>query len=238
MPREEYLLCRILVADTGRPTPDAGVRFYKAAGFAPEAMSHYQRMFGMFGRYVAALPESYRRLRDGDRIRIGATQWEVIVGRGHSPEHACLFSAELNVLISGDQLLPTISSNVSVYPTEPAANPLYDWIGSLKAIKDRIPADVLVLPSHGKPFRGAHDRLQSLIEEHHDCLNDLEAMCSEPRRAVDVFPALFRSPINENNLIMATGESVAHLNYLLNEGRVTVATDADGVNWYRAGSTG
>jgi glyoxylase-like metal-dependent hydrolase (beta-lactamase superfamily II) len=234
MPREEYLLCRILVADTGRPPPDAGIRFYRAAGFSPEAMSGYQKMFGMFGRYVAALPESYRRLKNGDRIQIGATEWEVIVGRGHSPEHACLFSAELNALISGDQLLPTISSNVSVYPTEPAANPLEDWLVSLKEIKNRIPADVLVLPSHGKPFRGAHDRLQNLIDEHHDCLDDLQTMCREPRRAVDVFPALFRSPIDENNLIMATGESVAHLNYLLHDSRLTVATDADGVKWYRA----
>jgi glyoxylase-like metal-dependent hydrolase (beta-lactamase superfamily II) len=233
MPREEYLLCRILVSDTGRPTPEAGLRFYNAAGFPPEAMSYYQKMFGMFGKYVAPLPESYRRLKDGDTLRIGANEWRVVVGRGHSPEHACLFCEKLNVLISGDQLLPTISSNVSVYPTEPAANPLDDWITSLVEMKSRVPADVLVLPSHGKPFRGAHERLQNLIDEHHDCLDDLAALCREPKRAVDVFPALFKSPINENNLIMATGESVAHLNYLLNEGRIAVETDVDGVNWYR-----
>jgi glyoxylase-like metal-dependent hydrolase (beta-lactamase superfamily II) len=237
MPREEYLLCRILVADTGRPAPDAGIRFYKAAGFPPESMSQYQKMFGMFGRYVAPLPESYMRLKDGDTVRIGDGEGEVVIGRGHSPEHACLFCAELNVLISGDQLLPTISSNVSVYPTEPAANPLHDWIESLKAMKQRLPADVLVLPSHGKPFRGAQQRLQSLIDEHHDCLNDLETMCREPRRAVDVFPALFKGPINENNLIMATGESVAHLNYLLHAGRITVAADDERVKWYRAART-
>jgi glyoxylase-like metal-dependent hydrolase (beta-lactamase superfamily II) len=187
----------------------------------------------MFGKYVAPLPESYMRLKDGDRLRIGSRDWEVVVGRGHSPEHACLFCAELNVLISGDQLLPTISSNVSVYPTEPAANPLLDWIDSLQAMQRRLPADVLVLPSHGKPFRGAHERLQSLIDEHHDCLTSLQAVCAEPQRAVDVFPMLFKSPISENNLIMATGESIAHLNYLLHAGRVTVTTDDDGVKWYR-----
>ena len=234
MTREEYLLCRILVADTGRAAPDAGTRFYKAAGFPPEAMSHYRKMFGMFGKYVAPLPESYRRLQDGDIVHIGANDWNVLVGRGHSPEHACLYCEKLNVLISGDQLLPTISSNVSVYPTEPAANPLHDWLESLSALKARIPANVLVLPSHGKPFRGAHERLQSLIDEHHGCLDELEAICCEPRRAVDVFPALFKGPINDNNLIMATGESVAHLNYLLYQGRLGVETDPDGVNWYRA----
>src|SRR5690606_1728705 len=106
MTREEYLLCRVLVADTGRPAPDAGTRFYRAAGFPPEAMDRYQRMFGLFGRYVAPLPESYRRLQDGEELRLGGHAWRVIVGRGHSPEHACLYSPGLNVLISGDQLLP------------------------------------------------------------------------------------------------------------------------------------
>src|SRR5690606_21009429 len=233
MPREEYLLCRILVADTGRPTPEAGIRFYNAAGFPPEAMSYYQKMFGMFGKYVAALPESYRRLKDGDTVRIGANEWQVVIGRGHSPEHACLCCKELNVLVSGDQLLPTISSNVSVYPTEPAADPLDDWLTSLAEMKKRVPSDVLVLPSHGKPFRSAHERLQELINEHHDCLDELAVLCREPKRAVDVFPALFKSPINESNLTMATGESVAHLNYLLYQGRMAVETGTDGVSWYR-----
>jgi glyoxylase-like metal-dependent hydrolase (beta-lactamase superfamily II) len=234
MPREEYLLCRILVADTGRPSPEAGNRFYHAAGFAPEAMHHYQTMFGMFGRFVSEPPESYRRLADGDLVRIGAHEWEVVIGRGHSPEHACLWCRDRNLLISGDQLLPTISSNVSVYPTEPAANPLAEWIESLEAMRGRLPADVLVLPAHGRPFRGAHERLTALIDEHLSGLDELVRLCREPKRAVDVFPALFRSPINENNLIMATGESVAHLNYLLEDGRLAVATDEQGVNWYRS----
>lgn len=234
MTREEYLLCRVLVADTGRVAPDAGNRFYTGAGFPQEAMDYYHKMFGMFGRYVSHLPESYRRLQEGDRIAIGGNEWRVMVGRGHSPEHACLYCESLNLLISGDQLLPTISSNVSVYPTEPAANPLKEWMESLSSLKGRIPADVLVLPAHGKPFRGAHYRLDALLGEHADCLDELAKLCAEPKRAIDTFPALFKSEINKSNLIMATGESVAHLNYLLEEGRLTVETDADGVNWYQA----
>jgi glyoxylase-like metal-dependent hydrolase (beta-lactamase superfamily II) len=232
MPREEYLLCRVLVADTGRDTPEAGTRFYTAAGFPPDALHYYQKMFGMFGKYVTPLPESYKRIRDGDEIAIGDASWEVIVGRGHSPEHACLYCAEHNLLISGDQLLPTISSNVSVYPTEPEANPLQEWLESLAILKSRVPADVLVLPAHGKPFRGAHERLDALIAEHGDCLDALEERCSEPQRAIDTFPTLFKSKIDKNNLIMATGESIAHLNYLLAEGRITVTTDDAGVHWY------
>ena len=232
MTREEYLLGRILVADTGRHAPEAGVRFYKAAGFPEVALLRYQEMFGMFGKYVAELPESYRRMQDSEHLAIDGADWEIIVGRGHSPEHACLFNAEQNLVISGDQVLPTISSNVSVYPTEPHANPLKDWIDSLTAMKSRLPEDVLVLPAHGKPFRGAHDRLDELIEEHQEGLSKLYDLCDEPRRAVDVFPALFKSEISDGNLIMATGESIAHLNYLLDDGSLVAELD-DEVLWYR-----
>jgi glyoxylase-like metal-dependent hydrolase (beta-lactamase superfamily II) len=189
-------------------------------------------MFGMFGKYVAPLPESYNRLIDGDVVSIGASDWEVMVGRGHSPEHACLFNAEKNLVIAGDQILPTISSNVSVYPTEPNANPLKDWLESLAAMKKRLPEDVLVLPAHGKPFRGAHDRLDALVKEHTDGLEKLVELCSEPRRAVDVFPALFKSEISDSNLILATGESVAHLSYLVAKGTLAVEADDD-VLWYQ-----
>jgi glyoxylase-like metal-dependent hydrolase (beta-lactamase superfamily II) len=236
MSREEYLLCRILVADTGRPTPAAGNRFYAAAGFETGQLDFYQQMFGMFGRYVAPIPESYERMREGEIIRVGAYEWQVIVGRGHSPEHVCLYCQDLNILISGDQLLPTISSNVSVYPTEPHANPLAEWLESLVTLKARVAEDVLVLPAHGKPFRGAHARLDALLAEHADCLERLVMACREPKRAVDVFPALFKSVINNNNLIMATGESIAHLNYLLNSGELGVSQDAEGVDWYFAKS--
>jgi glyoxylase-like metal-dependent hydrolase (beta-lactamase superfamily II) len=111
---------------------------------------------------------------------------------------------------------------------------LADWLESLQILKSRIPEDVLVLPAHGKPFRGAHQRLDALIAEHQDCLDKLESICEQPKRSVDVFPALFKSKINNNNLIMATGESLAHLNYLLNEKRISVERDSSGVDWYRS----
>jgi len=234
MSREEYLLCRILVADTGKPVPEAGRRFYHAAGFAEEQMTHYQQMFGSFGKYVAALPESFHRLVDGDRFLIGDQEWQVITGNGHSLEHACLYCLEQNVLISGDQILPTISSNVSVFPTEPGANSLADWLNSLQNLKGVLPEDVLVLPSHGKPFRGVKIRLNELIAEHQTGLDKLKVLCQEPQRAVDVFPALFKSKITNNNLIMATGEALAHLNYLIDKGEMQIVRNENGVHWYQS----
>lgn len=233
MTRDEYLLCRVLVADTGRDAPDEGTGFYHAAGFPAEAMHRYEEMFGLFGKFVAPLPEAYKRLIEGDRLTFAGHTWEVLVGRGHSPEHVCFLDAERNLFLSGDQLLPTISSNVSVYPTEPEANPLKDWLDSLRMLKASLPNDVLVLPAHGKPFRGAHERLDALIDEHVIGLEKLLEHCKEPRRAVDAFPALFRTRITDSKLMMATGESLAHLNYLIEEGELEAEPDEDGVNWYR-----
>ena len=233
MSREEYLLCRILVADTGKPAPAAGIDFYRAAGFGEEALDRYTEHFGGFGRVVSPLPESYRRLVDGMTLTIGDDDWEVIIGRGHSPEHACLMCRERNLLIAGDQVLPTISSNVSVYPTEPCANPLADWFDSLDRLADVLDPEVMVLPAHGRPFTGVHARLAQLREEHETGLDKLRRLCREPHRAVDIFPALFRSRIDERNLIMATGEALSHLHYLEQHGEIRRDTDDDGVNWYR-----
>jgi len=233
MSRDEYLLCRLLVSDTGVPAPEEGQNFYRSAGFSADQMVRYVELFGSFGKLVAPLPQSYHRLVEGLTLDIGAYEWQVISGHGHSPEHACLYCPEQNVLISGDQILPTISSNVSVFPTEPAANPLAGWFESLHRLKDVLPDDVLVLPAHGKPFRGVKSRLDALIGEHETGLEKLRELCRQPQRAVDVFPVLFKSKITDSNLIMATGEAIAHLHYLCYEGKLEVAKVEDGVRWYR-----
>ena len=219
MTRLEYLTCRSLVADTGREAPDDAIRFYRRAGWSDEAIEHYRVRFGSFGRVVHTLPDSFRRLRDGERFRIGAHEWRVIVGNGHSPEHACLLCEDLKLLISGDQVLPRISSNVSVFPTEPDADPLADWIASIAKLRAAVSDDVLVLPSHGEPFRGLHARLDRLASGHEKSLTRLRRALAEPKRAIDVFGALFARPIEGSELLgMATGESLAHLNHLVARG--------------------
>lgn len=232
MTRTDYLMCRNLVADTGQEAPEEGIRFYKAAGFPEDQLEAYKTRFGGFGRGVYRLPNAYRRIQEGEIIEIGGRQWEVVVGRGHAPEHACLWCRDANLFISGDQVLPRISSNVSLFPTEPDANPLQDWIDSCAKLKALLPDDVLVLPAHNEPFRGARLRLQELIDDHESGLSKLVALCEEPKRAVDCFPALFRSRITSGVYLMATGESLAHLNCLLARGKLSRTTDSDGVDWY------
>lgn len=237
MTQLEYLNCRVLTADTGRKAPEDAVQFYRRAGWSQAAIEHYQARFGNFGKYIHPLPESYHRIEDGEQIQIGKQTWRVIVGRGHSPEHACLYCEELKVLISGDQVLPKISSNVSVHPTEPDANPMRDWLDTLAKLKREVPDDVLVLPSHNECFRGLHARLDYLAAAQGRTLDRLRGTLAEPRRAVDVFVALFGRSIEESDgglLNLATGESMACLNYLLSTGTIQRNTDSDGVHRYQA----
>lgn len=232
--RLEYLMCRMLAADTGREAPEDGVRFYRAAGWSQDALDNYTTRFGGFGKSMHALPDSIRRLADGEEVTIGDHVWRVVVGSGHSPEHACLYCPDLKLMISGDQVLPKITSNVSVFPTEPDGDPLRDWLTSLAAIKPRVPDDVLVLPAHNDPFHGLHTRIDHLIGGHERSLVRLRKVIAQPKRAIDVFSVLFKRTINNDVLSMATGESLAHLNCLVYRGQAVRETDADGVDWYRA----
>jgi len=236
MTRQEYLMCRTLVADTGHTAPDDAIRFYRRCGWSEIALDAYRVRFGEFGKVMHRLPDSYRRIVDGERIAIGAHQWRVVVGRGHSPEHACLVCDEQQVMISGDQVLPGISSNVSVFPTEPDADPLAEWLDSIAHLRAELPDTLLVLPAHGAPFRGLHARLERLAQGHARGLERLRRALAEPRRVVDVFGSLFARAIDPQTrqLGLATGETVAHLNHLLARGEIERTEDADGVWRYRA----
>jgi glyoxylase-like metal-dependent hydrolase (beta-lactamase superfamily II) len=233
MSRTDYLMCRNLAGDTTQEAPEEALRFYRAAGLSEDAVEDYKTRFGGYGQGIYRLPNSYRRIQHGDRIAIGARQWEVVVGQGHAPEHACLWCREDNLFISGDQILPRISSNVSLFPTEPEGDPLKDWLDSCARLKALLPADVLVLPAHNEPFRGARLRLQELITDHESGLAKLLELCREPKRAVDCFSALFRSRITSGVYLMATGESLAHLNCLRARGQLSRRRDETGADWYQ-----
>jgi glyoxylase-like metal-dependent hydrolase (beta-lactamase superfamily II) len=196
------------------------IDFYTQAGLSEKQIKNYIERFGFFGSIIHKLPDAYNRIKHGDMISIAGDEWECIEGRGHTMEHICLFSKAKNLLISGDQLLPKITSHVGVFPTEPNANPLDDWLESCKRLINFVPEDVLVLPAHGRPFLGAHKRLKTIINHHEESLNKLEEFLTTPKRSVDVFPVLFKREIDDSNFLMATGESIAHLNCLIERGLI------------------
>jgi len=236
MSRTEYLTCRVLHADTSREAPADGVRFYREAGWPDAALETYRSRFGGFGKFIHALPDSYQRLVDGQRLQWGAHAWRVITTAGHSPEHVSLYCADLDVLIAGDQVLPRISSNVSVYPNEPQANPLHDWFASLEKMEREVPDSALVLPAHNEPFHGLHARLRQLRASQDRALETLLHRLAEgPLRIVDSFEALFGRAIaadDSSQLGLATGEAVACMNYLMAQQRVVRRVDDAGVAWY------
>lgn len=232
MSRGEYLQCAILLGDTGQPAPIEALNFYRRAGFDKAALDRYAKRFGMFGNFVKRLPRSYTRLKADDELTIAGQTWRVVVGSGHSPEHVCLWCEDKGIFISGDQILPRISSNVSVWPIEPESNPLGEWLDSCARLRDLLPADTLVLPSHNRPFIGAGPRLTQLIDEHVSRLDKLLELCTQPRRAVDVFSVLFKREIGASDYIMATGESLAHLHWLWFAGKLAVNDEPDGARYF------
>jgi glyoxylase-like metal-dependent hydrolase (beta-lactamase superfamily II) len=237
--RAEFLLARVLTLDVGEHPPQEVVRFYESHGWPEDEVSRLRASgWGNFARGVSRLPTGYQRLRAGDALAIGGREWRVVTGSGHSPEHVCLLSEADGILISGDQVLPRITSNVSVYPTEPEADPLGDWLASIEALR-AIHPDTLVLPAHNEPFRGLHDRLDQLAADHRDKLDRLQDFLAEPRSAFASFPALFNRPIGSGEIQMATGEALAHLNWLARRGHAEVLKDAAaGQTRFRATGSG
>jgi glyoxylase-like metal-dependent hydrolase (beta-lactamase superfamily II) len=233
MSREEFLMCRAMSSDTGRAAPKAAINFYRAAGYSDQQIQVYKQKFGQFGSYISPMPDSFRRLVDGETITINNRYWQIIVGSGHSPEHVALYCPALKLVISGDQILPKITPNVSVFPTEPMGDPLKEWLHSNARIRDILPDDILILPAHEAPFYGLHRRLTQVIESHEKGLDSLFDHLHEPKRVLDCFPALFKREIEEGLLGMATGETLAHLNCLIGRHRIKCEQDRHGVNWYQ-----
>lgn len=172
-------------------------------------------------------------IADQDEFQIGGRVWRVVTGNGHSPEHACLYCADLGLFISGDQSIPRISSNVSVYPDKLDSNPLGDWIASCEKLRDTIPNDTLILPSHQEPFRGIVARMQHLIDDHTVELNRLRLLLVEAKTVAQVRQAMFQRELNSIQLLLASGEALAHLNYLIHQGEIKMEIDETGVATYR-----
>tara|TARA_R110002095_G_scaffold209432_1_gene195965 strand:- start:1622 stop:2560 length:939 start_codon:yes stop_codon:yes gene_type:complete len=239
MTRLEYMTCRIVMNQSSDDdVPAEFDAFNRSAGWPESAISNYRHQYGAYRRRISQPPFAYRRLAEGQRHTIGGSDWKIVVGNGHSPEHACFYSEQLKLLISGDQVLPRISSNVSVTPMDPFANPMADWLNSLNKLKSEIPDDVMVLPAHQECFIGLHARIDELIESQKQVLAALlKSLHGAPKRAFDVFEVLFSRPISQENLLifnLATGEAVACLNYLYERGEITCSVDSKGGRWYQA----
>ncbi len=228
----EYYQARTLADAQVGDTPGWHlVKHFQQAGIDLHKFMKDGQKFSGFSKVITPIPRSFQRLGEGDVLRIGKRDWQVMIGRGHSCEHVCLFSEADRVFISGDQIIPKITSNVSVMPTEPEANPLAEWMSSLQRFMS-LPKETLVLPAHNTPFYGVRQRLLDLLDHHEDHLQALEEACLEPKCAVELLPVLFSRKLDGSQIMMALGECIAHLHYLFKQGRLTRSLDDEGALRY------
>jgi glyoxylase-like metal-dependent hydrolase (beta-lactamase superfamily II) len=226
----DYNAARMASQSTTGFGGESAARFFGAHGLTdPEALEKIRGRASYYPGMVPQVPPSFRRMMDGDLIAIGGRAWRCIGGYGHAPEHISLFCEDLKVLISGDMMLPRISTNVSVYDVEPESNPLALFLASIDRFAP-LPHDTLTLPSHGKPFLGLHARIRQLHDHHRDRLAEVMQACSaQPSSAADVLPVLFKRKLDLHQTTFAMGESVAHLHALWHAGQLARSRGADGV---------
>lgn len=232
--QSEWLLGRLLAVDLTQEFVDGQVAFYRRGGFTADVLAQLGERGNIYSSRVTLPPVEMNRLRDGDALTIGGRQWRVIVGTGHSPEHACLHCEELGVLISGDQILPKITPIIGVWATEPDADPLGLYFESLDRFR-RLPDRTLVLPSHNLPFVGLPARVRD-IEHHHERRLDqtLKACGGEPLTGWQLLHKLFPRELDLHQTTFALGESLAHVHYLMRKGRIAREAGADGVWRYQS----
>ena len=234
MTQVEFLTASLIMSYTGEQAPPPAISFYHRAGFSAKQLDNYRERFGSFGQFATPLPHDYQRLGDRQTLSIGGRYWQIVVGQGHSPEHACLYCPALQLVIAGDQILPRITPNVSVFPTEPDGNPLESWLTSNTRLLDMLPEDLLVLPAHQSPYTGVRVRLNQIIDSHRLALAKLYELLLTPKLLPECFECLFGRAIGDNEIQMATGETVSHLNYLWHRGNIQRHLDNDGRYTYQS----
>ncbi len=230
----DYNVARTAIYDRGGFGGEASADFYLLHGTQDEAfLQHVRGRVSYFPTLVPSLPSTFRRIMDGDSIDIGGRAWQCISGYGHAPEHMALYCPELTTLISGDMVLPRISTNVSVHAAEPESNPLQLFLQSLLRYLV-LPPGTLVLPSHGKPFQGLHERIQQLQNHHRERLGEiLDAAHNSALSAADVLPIMFKRPLDSHQMTFAMGEALAHLHWLWFNGQLERTLSAAGVHRFQ-----
>jgi glyoxylase-like metal-dependent hydrolase (beta-lactamase superfamily II) len=214
---------------------EAAATFFASHGMQDaDSLAQIKKRSGYYPSMVPAVPPQYRRLMEGQRVLVDGQAWRCISGFGHAPEHIALYCDATHVLISGDMVLPRISTNVSVYDQEPEADSLTLFLDSLDKYLG-LPETTLVLPSHGKPFRGLHDRIQQLKDHHRDRLAEVMEACGErPCSAMDIVPVLFNRALDLHQTTFAMGEAVAHLHRPWHEGKLRRTLSDDGIYRFSA----
>lgn len=232
--RTAWLFGRMLTLDVQDQWPKETLDFYRSAGMDADILARRMadRPFN-FADTVYPMPLGFTRIKQGDVFRMGGRDWDVHMGNGHAPEHATFWSRDDNLVLTGDQILSSISPNLGVYATEPMADPVSGWMEACERLRALSRPDHLALGGHKLPFNGLPLRMRQLIENHHGALSRLQDFLSEPKAASECFAPLFKRPIGEGEYGLALVEAVAHLNHLYHTGSVNQTRREDGALLYQ-----
>ena len=227
----EWGIVQSLNAIEDTPYQDYYAQWYAQNGVAQSYIDVVYKLGNTYKSKTLAPPQSVGYLRHGDVVELGGRSFQVMTGQGHSPDMLMLYSAQDSLLIAADQILPTITPNVSLMPNTPDPNPLRSFLSSIERLRE-LPEETLVLPSHGLPFTGLHQRIDYLAEHHQLRLNEIEQALKQEQHAAALFPVLFKRKLDNQQLSFALGETLAHVTYLASQSRVACRTQ-DGVDYYR-----
>ncbi|WP_158969071.1 MBL fold metallo-hydrolase [Chachezhania sediminis] len=230
--RTSWLMARMLSLDVHVTPPDEVVAFWRSAGMKPEILEARIKDNGWHFKDVCSrLPPGYTRIAQGDTIRMGGRTWDIHIGNGHAPEHATFWSRDDDLVIAGDQIISSISPNLSLHANEPGADPVGDWLESCERLATLAEPRHLVLGGHKLVFTGLPTRLRQLIDNHHGGLNRLVKHLDTPKTASDCFPPLFKRTIGDSEYGLALFEAMAHVHHLYVTGQATREMGPDGA-WY------
>jgi glyoxylase-like metal-dependent hydrolase (beta-lactamase superfamily II) len=232
MSSRTHQMAQAMVNGDGKAQAARAETFFRSHGL--DDIAQIQAMFKpeRFARMTSGLPRVERYVADSDTLHWGAGEWTVLQTDGHAQGHLCLSNAGTRVLISGDQVLPAISSNISYGFHVADANPLGSYLSSLQRLRMLAP-ETLVLPSHGVPFYGLQHRIDDLSGHHEEQLARVAELCREPKTATELLPSMFRRELKGMHLFLALGEALAHLEYLVQQGRLEREIKADLVRYVR-----
>ena len=230
----DWNVARVLTQPGSDLGGEGAAAFFARHGLTdPVSLAKVRARTNYYSSMVPQVPQRYRRLMHGMVLTVNGQAWHCMAGYGHAPEHIALHCPALGVLISGDMVLPRISTNVSVHDIEPEGDPLPLFLDSIEAMRS-LPENTLVLPSHGKPFVGLHTRIQQLQDHHRDRFADVLQACAEADcSAADLLPVLFKRTLDLHQTTFAMGESVAHVHALAGRGQLRALPGVDGVLRWR-----
>jgi glyoxylase-like metal-dependent hydrolase (beta-lactamase superfamily II) len=235
MPRPEYLYSLALQYAPGDLGADMHRPFYRRHGLSPEVTEAVLGRGHEYLRQTTGVPTTYHRIQHGDTLHIGARAFRAITGGGHALEQAMLYRAEDRLFFAADQVIARISPNVSVHAMEPDLDALGIYLRSLAGLRDAVGGEVLVLPGHGLPFFGLHERIAELLAHHRQRCDAIAVACrQQPLSVAELVPHVFHRVLDEHQTGFAFGEVLAHVNHMLVLRELEMETGADGVDRYRA----